>query len=74
LRITEGSFSKVRAVSASPSLKLVKHYREEAKRVRARAAQMHVSDIRETFESIARDCDGMAEMIERRVNPSKRSD
>lgn len=74
LRITEGSFSKVRAVSDSPSLKLVKHYREEAKRARAHAGQMHVFDIREAFERIARDYDGMAEMIERRVNPSKRSD
>ena len=52
-------------MSDSPSLKRAKSYREEAKRVRERAAATQAPDIREAFEKIASQYEAMADAIER---------
>jgi hypothetical protein len=69
LETSQGSFSKVLAVSNSPNHEVAKGYREEAKRVRERAAITQAPDIREALEKIARQYEAMAESIERRVTP-----
>ena len=51
-------------MSDSPSAKRAKSYREEAKRLREKAAKISAPDIREEFEKIARQYELMANNLD----------